>query len=62
MRVTEKPVGAQPSAALTVALLMTGGLQNLQTVFLTSAPPFAIIMVCSGISLWKSLGETERKL
>ncbi len=51
-------------AALAVVLLMTGGLQNLQTVSLTAAPPFAIIMVCACVSLWKSLcrDEAEGKL
>ena len=51
-------------AALAVVLLMTGGLQNLQTVSLTAAPPFAIIMVCACVSLWKSLcrEEAEGKL
>ncbi len=46
-------------AALAVVLLMTGGLQNLQTVSLTAAPPFAIIMVCACVSLWKSLCKEE---
>lgn len=51
-------------AALAIVLLMTGGLQNLQTVSLTAAPPFAIIMVCACISLWRSLvkDEAEGKL
>ena len=48
-------------AALAVVLLMTGGLQNLQTVSLTAAPPFAIIMVCSCVSLWKSLCKDEKE-
>ena len=48
-------------AALAIVLLMTGGLQNLQTVSLTAAPPFAIIMVCSCVSLWKSLGKDEQE-
>ena len=46
-------------AALAVVLLMTGGLQNLQTVSLTAAPPFAIIMVCACVSLWKCLCKEE---
>ena len=51
-------------AALAIVLLMTGGLQNLQTISLTAAPPFAIIMVCACASLWRSLAkdETEGKL
>ena len=51
-------------AALAIVLLMTGGLQNLQTISLTAAPPFAIIMVCACVSLWKSLckDEAEGKL
>ena len=46
-------------AALAIVLLMTGGLQNLQTISLTAAPPFAIIMVCACASLWKSLSKDE---
>lgn len=46
-------------AALAMVLLMTGGLQNLLTISLTAAPPFAIIMVCACISLWKSLCKDE---
>ena len=51
-------------AALAIVLLMTGGLQNLQTVSLAAAPPFAIVMVCACASLWRSLAkdETEGKL
>ena len=48
-------------AALAIVLLMTGGLQNLQTISLTAAPPFAIIMVCACISLWKSLSKDEHE-
>lgn len=48
-------------AALAIVLLMTGGLQNLQTVSLTAAPPFAIIMVCACVSLWKSLNKDEHE-
>lgn len=48
-------------AALAIVLLMTGGLQNLQTVSLTAAPPFAIIMVCACVSLWKSLVKDEHE-
>lgn len=47
-------------AILAVVLLMTGGLQNLQTVSLTAAPPFAIIMLFACISLLKKL-NTERR-
>lgn len=46
-------------AALAIVLLMTGGLQNLQTISLTAAPPFAIIMVCACVSLWRSLSKDE---
>ena len=46
-------------AALAIVLLMTGGLQNLQTISLTAAPPFAVIMVCACASLWKSLSKDE---
>ncbi|MBQ9419044.1 MAG: BCCT family transporter [Synergistaceae bacterium] len=48
-------------AALAIVLLMTGGLQNLLTVSLTAAPPFAIIMVCACLSLWKSLTKDEHE-
>ena len=48
-------------AALAIVLLMTGGLQNLLTISLTAAPPFAIIMVCACLSLWKSLNKDERE-
>ena len=48
-------------AALAIVLLMTGGLQNLQTISLTAAPPFAIIMACSCVSLWKSLTKDEKE-
>lgn len=48
-------------AALAIVLLMTGGLQNLQTISLTAAPPFAIIMVCACISLWRSLVRDEKE-
>ncbi|NLL36698.1 MAG: BCCT family transporter [Fretibacterium sp.] len=48
-------------AALAIVLLTTGGLQNLQTVSLTAAPPFAIIMVCACISLWRSLVRDEKE-
>ena len=48
-------------AALAIVLLMTGGLQNLQTISLTAAPPFAIIMACACWSLWKSLCKDEKE-
>lgn len=48
-------------AALAVVLLMTGGLQNLQTISLTAAPPFSIIMVCACVSLWKMLATDEEQ-
>lgn len=46
-------------AALAIVLLMTGGLQNLQTISLTAAPPFAVIMICACVSLWRSLSKDE---
>lgn len=48
-------------AVLAVVLLMTGGLQNLQTISLTAAPPFAIIMFFSCISLLKKLSSDEKE-
>ena len=48
-------------AALAIVLLITGGLQNLLTISLTAAPPFAIIMVCACVSLWKSLVKDEHE-
>ncbi|PIE54037.1 MAG: glycine/betaine ABC transporter permease [Dethiosulfovibrio peptidovorans] len=50
--------------ALAVVLLMTGGLQNLQTISLAAAPPFAIIMVMACWSLYKGLlaEEVEKTL
>ena len=50
-------------AALAVVLLLTGGLQNLQTVSLAAAMPFSLIMVCACASFWKALtkGEEEKK-
>ncbi|MFC2594631.1 MAG: BCCT family transporter [Fretibacterium sp.] len=47
--------------ALAVVLLITGGLQNLQTISLTAAPPFAVIMLCSCAALYKGLCDEERK-
>lgn len=44
-------------AVLAVVLLTTGGLQNLQTVSLTAAPPFAIIMLFACVSLLKKLNS-----
>lgn len=46
--------------ALAVVLLLTGGLQNLQTISLTAAAPFSLIMLCSCVSFWKALKEHER--
>lgn len=47
-------------AALAVVLLLTGGLQNLQTVSLAAAMPFSLIMVCSCLSFWKALNKHEK--
>lgn len=47
-------------AVLAIMLLMTGGLQNLQTVSLTAAPPFAVIMVFACISLMKKLSVDQK--
>lgn len=47
-------------AVLAIVLLMTGGLQNLQTVSLTAAPPFAVIMVFACISLMKKLSADQK--
>lgn len=47
--------------ALAVVLLTTGGLQNLQTVSLTAAPPFSIIMLCACAALVKGLQDEEKK-
>lgn len=46
-------------AALAIVLLLTGGLKNLQTVSLTAAPPFAIVMICAMLSFWRSLKRDE---
>lgn len=49
-------------AGLAIVLLLAGGersMQNLQTISLAAAPPFAIIMVCACVSLWKSLSKDE---
>lgn len=48
-------------AVLAIVLLMTGGLQNLQTISLTAAPPFAIIMLCACVSLIRLLSADEAK-
>ncbi|MEG1912831.1 MAG: BCCT family transporter [Cloacibacillus sp.] len=48
-------------AALAVVLLLTGGLQNLQTVSLAAAMPFSLIMVCACASFWKALTKGEKK-
>lgn len=47
--------------ALAVVLLTTGGLQNLQTVSLTAAPPFSVIMLCACAALVKGLQDEEKK-
>lgn len=46
--------------ALAVVLLLTGGLQNLQTVSLAAAMPFSIIMMCSCWSFVKALAKEEK--
>lgn len=48
-------------AALAVVLLLTGGLQNLQTVSLAAAMPFSLIMVCACVSFWKALTKGADK-
>lgn len=48
-------------AALAVVLLLTGGLQNLQTVSLAAAMPFSLIMVCACASFWKALTKGDTK-
>ncbi|MDO5115867.1 MAG: BCCT family transporter [Synergistaceae bacterium] len=47
--------------ALAAVLLLTGGLQNLQTVSLAAAMPFSLIMICSCASFWKTLTREEKK-
>ena len=47
-------------AALAVVLLISGGLQNLQTVSLAAAAPFSLIMVCACLSFWRALTADER--
>ena len=46
--------------ALAMVLLLTGGLQNLQTVSLAAAMPFSLIMVCSCVAFWKVLTAEEK--
>ena len=48
-------------AALAVVLLLTGGLQNLQTISIAAAAPFSIIMLFSCVSFWKALTTDEQK-
>ncbi len=48
-------------AVLAVVLLISGGLQNLQTISLATAPPFAVIMVCACYALWKMLIIDEER-
>ena len=47
--------------ALAMVLLLTGGLQNLQTVSLAAAMPFSLIMVCSCVAFYKVLLSEEKK-
>lgn len=46
--------------ALAMVLLLTGGLQNLQTVSLAAAMPFSIVMLCSCWAFWKVLIREEQ--
>ena len=46
--------------ALAVVLLTTGGLINIQTISLCTAPPFAFIMFFSCWGFWKALNADER--
>ena len=47
-------------AALALVLLLTGGLQNLQTISLTAAAPFAVIMLCACWSFLQTLTADEQ--
>lgn len=47
--------------ALAVVLLLSGGLQNLQTISLAAAAPFSLIMLCACVSFWKALTGDESK-
>ena len=46
--------------ALAVVLLLTGGLQNLQTISLAAAMPFSLIMLCACWSFVKALTKGEK--
>ncbi len=46
--------------ALAVVLLLTGGLQNLQTISLAAAMPFSLIMLCACWSFVKALIKGEK--
>lgn len=48
-------------AALAIVLLLSGGLQNLQTISLAAAAPFSIIMICACLSFWIALTSDESK-
>lgn len=49
-------------SAIAVVLLLTGGLQGLQTASIIAALPFTIIMLFMGVSLFKALqGEVHEK-
>jgi len=49
-------------ALLALVLLLTGGLQNLQTVSIVAAAPFSVIMVLACWCLWKTLKSDEGSL
>nr|WP_141730500.1 BCCT family transporter [Synergistes jonesii] len=48
-------------AALAVVLLLSGGLQNLQTVSLAAAAPFSVVMVCACVSFVRALVKEADK-
>jgi len=49
-------------AALSIALLITGGLQTLQTASIVAAFPFAVVMLLACFSLYKAVSEEDRPL
>ena len=49
-------------AALSIALLITGGLQTLQIASIAAAFPFAIVMLLACLSLYKAVSEEHRPL
>lgn len=46
-------------SAVAVVMLLTGGLNNLQTISLAAALPFSLIMLCSCAAFWKALTQEE---